>query len=197
MALATSADVVARIGALNASQAAKVDALLDDATAELEAYIGPIEQRISDVRVLRPSGMAIDLPGRNITEVTSVYLIDSGVDREVTGWRWDGIRTVRLPGAQPVGSIEGTYRVTYTHGYASGSIPQVLKARAVKMANRVLTSPTEAEGLVSENIGQYQYQLQQGTASMGSGVVLTRADKEDLKAQGWRPQAHTQRTPSA
>jgi len=43
-----------------------------------------------------------------------------------------------------------------------------------------------AAGMVSERIGQYTYQLQQGTGSSGATVTLTDGDKDALARWGPR-----------
>lgn len=194
MALATSADVVARIGELTPEQAAKVDALLDDATAELQAYASAALEPVDGASIIVYGYERLRLPRWPVRAVTSVALIDEpNDDLAVTGWRWDGKELVWLDEVpKPTWTVgEPTWRIVYDYGFATA--PDDLKARCVLMVSRVLNSPTAADGLVSENIGQYGFQVSQATGSQGAGVALTRGDEAFLKSAGYRRQSHTMR----
>lgn len=199
MAFATTTDLEARIGTLDAGQSSRADALLDDATALIQEWTGQDIEAGTTTAVLRAPGTRIRLPQRPVTAVTTVVLLDEGTDRTVTGWAWDGLDQVDLAGATGPTTINAanpiTYRVTYSHGHAT--VPTTIKALTCKIVSRVLNSPTLADGVVAENIGQYGYQMQQGTASMGSGVYLTEADKKLLRELGYRPAATTIRVTAA
>src|SRR5690606_11501620 len=65
-----------------------------------------------------------------------------------------------------------------SHGHASP--PPEVVAVVCGMALRVLLSPSLVGGLVSERIGQYNYQMQQGTGTTGAVVRLTDADRAAL-----------------
>lgn len=188
-ALATEADVVARLGPLSDTQQARADALLTDASALVTSFTGQQFTREDDhVATLRADGTVIRLPQRPVHDVTTVAVIDGATDRELTGWVWDGLDRIDLGAVKPVTISDTpnplTFRVTYSYGY--DTVPGNLVALVCKMVSRVLTSPTQADGLTSENIGQYGFQMQQGQASIGSGVYLTKNDKADLCQWGYK-----------
>ena len=197
-ALATQADIEARIGTLTAPQAARVAALLDDASAKVRRFCRQEFSAVaSDVVVLAPIGTVIRLPQRPITAVTAVALIDGTTDIPLTGWAWDGAEFLDLAHATTVAGTTtpatpvqntNTYRVTYSHG---GPVPDDVKAIVCAMVARTVTAPTIVDGMVSETIGQYGYTLQQGGGSQGTAVRLTAGDKQDLIDGGWRRQSAT------
>lgn len=196
-ALATQADVEARIGTLTAAQAARVDALLADASAKVRAFCRQTFDVVaSDQVVLSPVGAVIRLPQRPITAVTSVALIDGTTDIPLTGWAWDGAELLDLTYATTVaGSTTtpvqntNTYRVTYSHGSASSLALEVAKGKVCELVARTITAPSVVDGMVSETIGQYGYTLQQSGGSQGTAVRLTQADKQDLIDLGLRRQS--------
>lgn len=193
MPLATTADLEARIGALTATQTARADALLADAEALIVDYADQFTEFIADdVLTLRAAGSRIRLPAGPVTAVSSVVAVGcAGADDTalgVGGWCWDGIDTITLDPPAVVGS----FRVTYSHGYAV--VPPIIVATISAMVNRVLTAPTLAEGLTQENIGQYGYQVQQSSGSQGSAVRLLAADRRALRR--WHTSSTTIRTPS-
>jgi hypothetical protein len=121
-------------------------------------------------------------------------------------WTFDGIDqivlgsdalawVVNLPEGwwQDYGEV-GTYRVTYSHAWGA-EIPADVTAVVCNMVNRVLTSPSMAEGLTGENIGQYGYQMSQQMGAMGSGVRVTEADRAVLRAPKYRRGHATIETP--
>jgi hypothetical protein len=195
MLIATDADIEARIGPLSAEQAAKLPALLADATAELQAYCGHSIVRVDDDQILlHGSHGRLLLPGRPVVSVTSVELFDRGEWLAVAGWSWDGLSGIDLRGAhlaQAPKADTQTYRVTYSHGWALGSIPPLLVTKACAMVARVLTAPSPIDGVVSESIGQYSYQLQQGMGGAGTAVRLSANDERVLARAGFRRSLHS------
>ncbi len=196
-ALATQADLEARIGALSATQIARVAALLDDASARVRRFCRQeFTTAANDSVVLSPVGAVIRLPQRPITAVASVALIDGATDIPLTGWAWDGAELLDLTNATTAAGVTtspvqntNTYRVVYSHG--AGAAPDDIKAKVCEMVGRTITAPTIVDGMVSETIGQYGYTLQQGGGSQGTAVRLTAADKQDLIDGGWRRQSGT------
>lgn len=194
--LATQADLEARLGrGLTTAEQARVEALLDDASALIRAYTRQdFDQTAGDEIVLRPVGSRLRLPQRPVTAVTSVVALGGGVIPDLTlpagTWTWDGVDLVdvwpldsrvwvSLPEAwSDAGWPVDTYRVTYSHGYAQ--VPADVVAVVCGMVNRVLLSPSLVEGLVQERIGQYSYQLQQGVGASGASVRLTDVDRAAL-----------------
>ncbi len=190
MALVTQTDIEARIGALSTEQAARVAALIADAEGEVRDFTGQqIDQATDDTVVLNITGARLILPQRPVTAVTAVELKDGASWLTVTGWAWDGRDGVDLAGATWSGSAvhdTQTYRVTYTHGYPPGSIPNAVVRTICGMVARTLTAPSLVEGLTSETIGQYSYQLQQGQGAAGTAVALNQRDEARLRRAGFR-----------
>ncbi len=199
VALATQADIEARIGTLTAEQAARVTALLADASAKVRAFCRGTQFDVvtNDVAVLSPVGTVLRLKPP-VTAVASVALIDGTTDIPLTGWGWDGADMIDLANATttagntttPVQNTN-TYRVTYSHGSTTSLAVELAKGKVCEMVARTVTAPSVVDGMVSENIGQYSYTLQQGGGGQGSAVRLTAADKQDLIDMGLRRQSAT------
>jgi hypothetical protein len=171
--------------------------LLDDASALVRSYTRQQFEHIDgDELVLRPVGTILRLPQRPVTAVTQVIALGGEVVPDlvlpVGTWTWDGLDKVdvwppdstwilNLPEIwTDLGWPVNTYRVTYSHGYAT--IPPDVVAVVCGMVGRVLLSPSPVEGMVSERVGQYMYQMQQGTGATGAAVRLTDADRDALAA---------------
>lgn len=170
-ALAVVADLEARVGSLDAGQTARAAALLADASAEVRDAAGQhITEVVDDTVTVRPIGRRLRLPERPVTAVSSVTAVDTGtVLVGGTDWEWDGLDRVTL--AQSV-SLAASYRVVYSHGYAT--VPDVVVAVVCAAANRALTASAMLDGVTSETIGQYTVQ----TASGSSGVAARLTDRE-------------------
>lgn len=189
-ALATVADLEVRTP-LPAGSEARAGALLADASALVRGHTRQWLSFVADdVRVIRAIGRVIKLPERPVESVTEVAAIDAGGDVPVSGWMWDGIDKVFLPLQH--GSAGGTWRVTYSHGYQP--LPDDVVAVVCGMVGRVLTSPSMAEGVTSETIGQYSYQMQQSVGSSGVAVRMLPSDRDALAR--YRRTAGTIRTPA-
>lgn len=197
-ALATIEDLEARLGReLTPEEQARAQALLDDASALIRAYTGQdFSQTLGDVIVLRPVGTVVRLPQRPVQQVTQVIAVGGSeaipdITLPAGAWTWDGIDKVdiwppdttwmlSLPEtwADGWGAVD-TYRLTYDHGYAT--VPADVVAMVCAMVLRTLLSPSMTQGMVAERIGQYNYQLQQGTGSVGATVMMTQGDRDALK----------------
>lgn len=190
MPLATVADLEARIGPLSPEQAARAPALLADASAEVQAETGQTIVRVADdLDVLHGAGGVIRLPQRPVESVSAVFLIDGQADIELSGWAWDGRDRVDIRFARSARSRlhdTETYRVRYSHGWPADGIPQVIVMTVCGMVARVLTAPSQIDGIVSETIGQYSYQLQQGVGNGGTSVRMTTGDRQRLARAGFR-----------
>lgn len=194
--LATTSDLEDRLGrSLTADEALRAPALLADASALVRAFARRhFSEVVDDEIVLRPVGTLLRLPQRPVTAVSQVVALGGGVVPDLTMprgiWTWDGVDKVdvwppdtgwllNLPERwSDSGWPVDTYRVTYSHGDAT--VPPDVVAVVCAMANRVLLSPSMVEGLVSERIGQYNYQLQQGSGAAGTAVRLSQADRDVL-----------------
>lgn len=193
MALAAVADLEARLGRKITSSAeiVQANAFLADASAKVSSYTRQNFALVTDDEVvLRPVGTLLRLPERPVVAVTSVTAIgcDGSPDFPLAGFCWDGSDLIDLDGWSssvinlPEWWADGygadSYRVIYDHGYAV--IPAEVVAVVCGMVNRVLSSPSPVEGMVTEKIGQYSYGLQQGAGANGLTVRLTDDDKAAL-----------------
>lgn len=191
-ALASAADLEARLGRdLSAAEAARAEALLGDASALVRSYTRQTFTLVEDdAAVLRAQGGEVRLPQRPVTDVATVVAVGGSVavpDVTISDWVWDGLDLIRVGDGSCVINLPevwwddedgypGTYRVTYSHGYASAPADVVRVVCGIVL--RTLTAPTMAGGVTSETVGPYSYRLDQpGT---GLSVSLTQADKTDL-----------------
>lgn len=188
--LASTDDLEARLGRpLTPEEAARADALLADASAVIRAYTGQDFDLVTDdVVVLRASGGSITLPQRPVVAVTRVVAVggnDALPDFTVIDWVFDEIDTIRIGDGNYVINIPevwwdddgypGTYRITYSHGYAQ--VPPDVVGVACAMALRVLHNPA---GLRSEGIGPYSVTYATPATGEQLGVNLTRYEKQTL-----------------
>lgn len=190
-ALATTDDIEQRLGRdLTDAEALRANALLADASAMIRAFTGrDFTETLDDEVTLRGQGGTIRLPQRPVTVVSRVIAIggDGAPDVTVIDWIWDGIDQVRVGEGSFVINLPavwwdddgypGTYRVTYSHGYAE--VPADVVAVVCGMVMRTLTAPTMAGGVRSETIGPYSYQLD--AAGTGIAVLMSQADRDALK----------------
>lgn len=195
-ALATTTDLENRLGReLTEEEAARAPALLGDASELVRAHTGQYFERVAgDEIVLRPLGVMLRLPQRPATAVTSVAAVaPDGVTAAVmSGWVWDGRDKVYLSCAtyDPAGPAwrsgpaPNTYKVVYDHGY--DTIPPIAVKVVCDMVLRTLLSPSMTAGMVSERIGAYNYQLQQGSGTAGAAVMLMPADEKAIARYGPR-----------
>ena len=190
-ALATIQDLEDRLGRpLTAEEAARAPALLDDASALIRAFTGQrFDLAASDEVVLRVQAGIVRLPQRPVIAVSAVVAI-GGVgmpDITVVGWVFDGVDQVRIGDGSAVINLPevwrddddgypGTYRVTYSHGYATS--PADVVAVVCAMVLRTLTAPTAQGGITSETIGSYSYSLK--TADTGVAVSLGQPERDAL-----------------
>ncbi len=197
--LAVDQDLKDRLGRdLTAAEAARSPALLKDASAKIRSYTKQQFTKVEgDVIVLRPVGSHLRLPQRPVLSVDVIVAVGGAGLPDVTVppgcWQWDGVDLVELWPLNPDVWLSlptdwaqygqwgpDTYRVTYDHGYET--IPDDVVAVCCTMVLRTLTSPTSTEGLVSESIGQYNYQYGQGPGrqSPGPTVKMTDDDRNEL-----------------
>jgi len=195
--LATTDDLEDRLGrTLSTAEAARAPALLVDASAAIRNYTRQMFTAFTgDTVRLRPVGTVLRLPQRPVTAVNSVTAIGwAGIPNlllPVGFWGWDGIDQVEiapfnsdvwlnLPTVELAGDLPDTYEVNYDHGDAT--VPDDVIAVCCGAVLRVLLSPSLVEGMSSERIGAYSYQMSQqvngGTA--GVTVRLSEMDKDML-----------------
>lgn len=170
--LASEDDVVARLGRdLTATEAARIDALLSDASAKVRAYTGQdITQATSTTRV-RVRQNRIRLPQRPVTAVSAVTDLNAVA---LTGWTLVG-SVVYLDTAvpdqwawEPRRTAVGFVDVTYTHGYET--VPDELIAVVCQIVGRALGNDATQSGITSETLGAYSYST--GTAGAAGPLGL-------------------------
>ena len=191
MALATLPDLVARIGRdLTCEEEARVQALLDDASALVAGFTGQTFGLVEDDEItVRAQGAVIRLPQRPVTAVSSVVAVGGAglPDIPLADWRWDGLDMIRLGDGYSVINLPerwwddqdgypGTFRVTYSHGFTSS--PADVVAVVCGMVLRTMTAPTSVGGVTSETIGPYSYRLE--SAGVGTAVALGEMERKAL-----------------
>lgn len=202
--LATVTDIEAILGrSLTDAEAAKAPGKLASASTKLRGYCKRSFTEVTgDTLTLRPIGTVLRLPNK-ANAVTSVTQIGtSGTpDRTLTvaEWAWDGLDQIEIfpwwpgnpvPGVPVTGAYANTYRVVYSHD--AGGVPDFIRDMCADMALDALMAPTETTRVNSERIGSYSYQTSQGgSGSPGAGVRLTKEQKDDLAAAGYRRRAGT------
>jgi hypothetical protein len=197
--LATTDDLEARLGrTLTTTEESRAAAYLAEASALIRRYTGQVFDAVTDDTViLRPVGAYLVLPQTPVTDVGEVRGIaaDGSLGDVLTGWKWDGLDRIDIT---TVGFFAGdpwwpwfigpeSFQVTYDHGAVA--VGDDVVGVACNMVLRTLLSPSLVEGMTSERIGQYSYQLGQfsGGAASGVSVRLTEADKDALRS--YRPVA--------
>lgn len=202
--LATIADIEERLGrSLTDVEARRAPALLRDASSKVRSYTRQnFDLVMGDTAVLRPVGTILTLPQRPVRGVTSVVAIggrDDIPDITLNSWVWNGLDEIDVHGVGWRTAIDydleldyegwcpDTYRVLYDHGYAE--TPDDVLGVVCGMVTRVLLAPSPVEGMTSEQIGQYRYQM--GGGSAGARVRLTQEDKDELDDAGYRRRAGT------
>lgn len=199
--LASISDLSDRLGRpLTSAEEARAQALLADASAKVRAYTKQAFTRTdNETVVVRAQQGEIRLPQRPVLNVTSVVAIGAGgaPDIPVVGWQWDGLDIIRTCTDSPVINLPelwyeddveaypGTYRVVYSHGNVQ--VPDLVVAVVASMALRTLTAPTLAGGVTGETIGPYSYRTD--GSGVGTAVVMTDQDRQELKDAGYRPRA--------
>jgi hypothetical protein len=207
--LASVEDLEARLGReLTDEESARAGALLADASALVRGWTRQnFTLHENDVVTLRPVGTVVRLPQRPVQAVIAVVAVGgyggaSDIALPAGSWAWDGVDKVdvwppdaswllALPEtwADSWGAVN-TYRITYDHGDAE--VPADVVAVVCAMVLRTLLAPSPVAGMVSERIGQYNYQLQQSSGSVGATVLMTQADRDALRR--YRPTATTIQT---
>jgi hypothetical protein len=180
--LATSADVVARLGrALTTVEAARIDALLTDASASVRNYTRQTITEETTTDRLRVRGGKVRLPQRPVTAVTSVTNMNGdpvlyqwfGFDDLWTSpnvpdtWAWEPWRT----GIMAVD-------VTYTHGY--DPVPDDIVGVVCSIVMRAIGREPVDAGITTESIQGYSYTL--GSAAAAGGFGMLQAERDILDA---------------
>lgn len=172
-ALATVTDLETRLGrTLTLTEADQAEALLDDASAAVRAYIGQSVNSASQTTRLRVRNGAIRLPRRPVTAVAGV----EDVDGNTLDFTWDAGQVVTLGrsftdgwSVEPTRSAYTWVDVTYTAGWAS--VPADLVAVVCQIAGRALGRPADSTGMTSESIAGYSYSVGGAAAAGPLGLL--------------------------
>lgn len=127
--------------------------LLDLASAAIRATVGLTVDEVADETItIEGNGRnSIQLPEYPVTAIASISL-DGTLLVEDDDYSWTSAGVLhRLP----IGGLRtwtGTIEIEYTHGYATGDIPAVLRLVCLQAAARAWINP---EGYGSETIGRY------------------------------------------
>lgn len=187
--LATQADVEARLGrSLNTIETARITALLADGSAFIRRYCRKdFENHVSDVVTLKASDGVIVLPYRPVQAVHSVTALSGapGIPNiNVTWYVFDDIDQITIPEPSESGIINlpevwyelgwfsHSFSVNYDHGFTT--VPQEVIAVLCTAIIALLTSPTQAGGVIGESIGPYSYRL----ARTGGGISAALKDAD-------------------
>lgn len=169
--LATSDDVVERLGrALTTKEAAKVEALILDASSAVIAYSGQTFALHETTALLPVRNRAVRLPQRPVTAVATA--IDQFGNHLPFIWI-AGDSIITLASSTWINSFElnilpwtrlTKVSVTYTHGYYV--IPDDVIGVVCQIVGRALGTPSTDAGMTSETISNYSYTI---GAAAGSG----------------------------
>jgi hypothetical protein len=188
-ALATSTDVVARLGRpLNSVESQRIAALLTDGSAFIRRYCRKdFLNHPGDILKLRAGRGIIKIPYRPVQAVNSVTALSGTVgvpDINVTWYTWDNIDEITVPDPASSGIINlpeiwydigwysETFRVNVDHGFVT--VPDEVISVLCTAVIAMLTSPTQAGGVVGETVGSYSYRLQRS----GGGISAALKDAD-------------------
>lgn len=193
--------VAGRLGReLTASETLRCGFLIADATAQIvdhckrDFQIHMNETRIyygndSEIKIERPAIWAGMPEGDPRTAVTTLIAMGGGMglpDVPITWYTFDGIDRIKY--SQGTGIINlpeiwfetdmypGTFKVTHSFGYEQ--VPDAVVSVGANAVIAVLTTPTQAAGLIGETIGPYSYRLERSGG--GLTVALTQSDLKSL-----------------
>ncbi|MFM9703595.1 hypothetical protein [Streptomyces galilaeus] len=182
--LVTVADLAARLGrTLTPTQELQAQALLDDASSVVRAYVrlditratttDTFTMRRADPLLHRCGGV-VTLPQRPVVDIASVSVNGTAMtdwwqdDNEilVRAWAWD---------QPPAAHRPPQVTVTYTHGW--DPVPGDIQAIVMQAANRVLVNPS---GIRSETVGGESVTYLIPAVGEYLGALLSNTEKKVL-----------------
>lgn len=176
--LASTADVESRVGRdLTVAELARVENLIDDASAAVRVYTGrPFAETTTTSRMRVRFGRYVFLGRPEIVSITSVATV-SGTELSYT---WNGLEEIAV-GISDRLDIEmltqpAVVDVTYVHG--SDTVHPAIKAVVAQMAARAFGRPADQSGVQQESIAGYSYSV--GTAASSGAVGLLPDEKAVL-----------------
>jgi hypothetical protein len=171
---ATATEFCAFTGVRMPEDPARLQSLLDKASAEIRGFTGQTLSRVTDEQIFFPSwsGALIVLPERPVIEVASV--VTGGVPIASSAYAFTrGGNLWRLDG-----SYWGAAAVTYTHGYAEADEAfHRIASICIQIASRAYTLN---ERSASEALGSTLME----SAGYSPEIFLTPGEQERLSAYG-------------
>jgi hypothetical protein len=182
--LATPDDIVARLGRnMNSSEAARVDAMLQDGSAIIRRFAREDFVIVSQdvVKLLADAGV-INIPNIPVISIDGLLALSgmAGVpNMTVTWYRFDGVSQILVPEPSLSGIINlpafwyesvwsrQSFQLTYTHGYAS--TPAEVKGLLCSAIISELSTPTMSATVQSESIGAYSYSMRRSYSRGSAG----------------------------
>lgn len=160
--LVTSQDIAARLGRpLSDTEAARVDALIADASAEVRAYTGQLITAGESTVTLPVVGGRANLPQRPVADVTAIN--GEPVEPDFVGATLRGLYGCEVT-------------VTYSHGYSE--VPGDIVSVVAAMVLRGLATSPSAPLYSRETIGEYSYGLPE--SAIARRVIVDRTDRATL-----------------
>lgn len=155
--------------------------LLADASAAVRAYTGQQFDRSTTTERFRIRRNRVLLTQMPVVSVASVVDLNSntilftfdGIDRVQVGTNVPDSFTFE-PWVQPITTVD----VTYTHGYAEGSLPADITAVVCGMVTRALGVDPLNAATVQEGVGPYSRTI--GSVGAAGAVGLLPAERETL-----------------
>lgn len=188
--LMTAEDVEARLGRpLTPAEAARIDALLADASSAIRSYTRQTISAVADDAVrLQVRRTHVRLPQRPVTALDAV----SDPNGNPCLYRWNGFDIIHV-----AGNVIDTFAwvpwvtgmpyvdVVYDHGY--DPIPDDIVGVGCSMVSRALGRDPIDAGITSETIAGYSYSIGSAAAAGGFGMLPTEREVLDAyrRVGGW------------
>lgn len=184
---ASSSDLAARLGlTLTSPEQTRADTLLQQASGLIQSETKQTIALVDDDELIRPGDYndRIRLPQRPVVSVDSVDLQGTSLV-EGTNFYIDGDELVRLNWNAVIqdssfglpwagwGFPWWTVTVVYTHGWADGDIPQIVKSVCMEMVTRVWVNPG---AVAREQVGNTMTVYDNNRFSP-SGMLMTDVEK--------------------
>lgn len=184
MTLLTGDDLLDRGGVDGLDPAAAAE-FARAAVAAIEAEVGPIEQRTSDLEVPGNWSHRLKINRRPLTAVTAAAIGGSAIDVDNLTVHRSGVIVRSRAGqgnfggwADETGPHWGgpdvIVELTATHGWSKADAPEWVIDLAANLASRAAANPT---GITQESVGSYSVNY----GETGAAVRLTRVERLHLR----------------
>lgn len=168
--LATVADVETRIGRVLTTEAdtARVQALLEDASAAVQLYTRRLFGTGTVTRRVRPRSGVIRLP-RGIDNIDSVVAYPGG---EALTYTWDGLTQLAVTNVDRFDYEPrlGNDPVEVTYSW-DNEVPAIVKAVTAQMAARAFGVKPDTAGIQQQSIAGYSYSVGAVAAAGAVGML--------------------------